>query len=149
MILIPSPYGSTIESAVIAPQALALFATDNIACVKQIGAITLATNNLLTIARPVQCLEHRAIGTSGIVGTRSIEIGATDNQPNVVAGTQLKTQFVLDSRADDVILVSDRGVVAPYKHMAWSVLAIAMSGDTSIAAWTLYSGDKNGGGMIC
>ncbi len=97
MFLIPSSYGSTIERAAVASQTLTFIATDNIACIKQIGAIATATDNLLAIARPTQSLEHRAIGTSCIVGTRSIEIGTTDNQPNVVAGTQLKTQFVLDS----------------------------------------------------
>jgi hypothetical protein len=96
-ILIPCSYGSTIERAAVASQTLTFIATDNIACIKQIGAIATATDNLLAIARPVQSLEHRAIGTSGIVGTRSIEIGTSYNQPNVVAGTQLKTQFILDS----------------------------------------------------
>ena len=97
MFLIPCSYGSTIEGAAVASQTLTFFATDNIASIKQIGAIATATNNLLAIARPVQSLEHRAIGTSGIVGTWSIEIGTSYNQSNVVAGTQLKTQFILDS----------------------------------------------------
>ena len=81
---------------------------------------------MLTVARPVHCLQAAAIRTGTVVGPETIEIGGADKKSDAIAGTKRIAGIVLDVGADHVVFLRRLTVIAVHIHMAYAGLTVAL-----------------------
>ena len=136
-----------VEGGAIAQQRVALVATQLAAGLKVVGALATGTLHLLAVARPREGNQAGTVGADAVVGNEAVEIGATDNQPDLVARPQHVGRIVVFlGRGNDVVFLALLSAVALCQHVAQAVV-VDTGVDVDIAACRPTGGEDDAGLM--
>ena len=115
--------GILVEHGAVAQEGIALIAGEDVAGLEVVGAMTTGTLHLLAVAGPYEGQQGRTVRADAVVGSKSVEIGAADNESYLVAGSEhIDLVVFLLGGGDVVVFLTLLAAIALCQHMAKAVV---------------------------